>query len=145
MRTRSDSTVVIQRAKDTRAGLGQEVAIEIRKLRSKIKGNVYIEWIKRHDGDKGNQIVAKMAKEMRSNSQRTTMILYLITMISRRATRDNYPGVPSKYYLFKYISLRRSDLDEDRRTISTVNRLRGNGMVIGSFLHRIKRAEFERC
>lgn len=98
---RSDSMAAIQRAKNTRAGLEQGMALKIRKLMSKVQGNVYIEWVKGDDRSRGNEITDKMAKEARSKTQRTTTISYLTMMISRRATRDNYPGVPSRHYLFE--------------------------------------------
>lgn len=132
---RSDSTGTIQRVKDTRAGPGQEVARKIKKIMSKIEGEVYIEWVKGHSGDRGNQIADKVAGEARSRSQKKTTISNLMTMISKRVIRDNYPEVPSKYYLFDYTTLKRSNLDEERRSMaSTISRLRGNCAIMGTFL-----------
>lgn len=74
------------------------------------------------------------------------MVLYLITIISRRAIRDNYLGIPSKYYLFDYTSLRWSDLDEERYAIAvTLSRHRGNCVVTGTFLHKNRKADSGRC
>lgn len=48
--------------------------------------------------------------------------------------------------MFDYTSPKRSTLDEEERAIgATVSRLRGNCVMTGSFLHRIKRAESDRC
>lgn len=105
-----------------------------------------IEWVKGHDRDEGNERADKEAKGARIKSQKTITIFYLMTMISRRAIRDNYLGVLSRHYMFDYTGPKRSSLDEKERAIATtVSRLRGDCAVTGSFLHRIKRASMGRC
>lgn len=103
---RSDSTTVIQRIKNMRAGLDQVISKEVKKITGKMKGNVYIGWVNSHDGDKGNKKTDREAdrvvKEVKSKYQKIITILYLSYMISIQAARYNYPGVPSKYYLFNY-------------------------------------------
>lgn len=91
--------------------------MNIKKLRSKIKGNVYIEWVKGHNGNEENEIVNRAPKKVRSNSLKMITVSYLRTMISRRAIRDNYPGVLSKYYLFKFTTVKKSYLDKEGRKI----------------------------
>lgn len=139
---RLDSKAAIHRVKDTRAGPGQGRVLAIRRMRKRMEGRVCIEWIKGHDEDKGNKLADKMANEARSKSQKTITVSYLTTMVSMRMTRDNYPRILSKYYLFDYTTPKRSDLDEEGHTIaSTISRLQGNYTVIGAFLHRIRRAD----
>lgn len=65
---RSDSMVVIQRVKDMKSGLSQEVMKEVKKLRQKIKRKVYIEWVKVCGRDKKNEIADRAVREARSKS-----------------------------------------------------------------------------
>lgn len=105
----------------------------------KIGEKVDIEWIKGHDRDEGNEEVDKEAKEARMKSQKITTISYLTTMISRRTTRNNYPSIPSRHYMFDYAKSKRSTLDKTERAIAVmISRLRGNCAITGFFLHRIK-------
>lgn len=67
-------------------------------------------------------------------------------MILVRMTRDNYPRVLSKYYLFNYTTHKKLDIDKKRHTIATtISKLRVNCAVTGELLHRIKRADSSRC
>lgn len=143
---RSDSTAAIARVIDTRARPGQEEVREIKKRMEKIGKRVDIKWVKGHDVDEENEETDRNAKEARTKSQKITTVSYLTTMISRRATRDNYLGILSRHYMFDYAVPRRSTLDQEERAIVvTVSRLRGDCAITGSFLHRIKQAESGRC
>lgn len=143
---RSDSTAAITTVKDMRAGPGQEEAEEIRKRMRKIERRIDIEWVKGHNGDERNERADKEAKKARTRSQKTITIIYLMAMISSRATRNNSPGIPSRYYMFDYARPQKSTLDEEERAIAvTISRLQGNCAITGSFLHRIKKAKSGRC
>jgi hypothetical protein len=142
---RSDSTAAIQRAKDTRAGPVQEEAREIKEQMEKIRKNVDIEWVEGYDGDKRNEIANREAKRARTKSQKTITTSYLTAIVLTRATRDNYPGIPSQHYMFDYPRLKKSILDSKKQAIgSTIIRRRGDCAITGSFLHRIRRMDSER-